>query len=93
MVTHGKLHQIIWEFTDTPNADVQYWEGFVDANGEFVPLGVNKIHVENKKEEYDEEGNLIHKASNDLDQLLDIIRKYEPAESIVYLEAFVKERI
>ena len=44
----GELYQLITEFGETPNADIQYYEGVGDANGKFTILGVNKLHLQDK---------------------------------------------
>ena len=73
MVTKGEIHQLIIEFGETPNADIQYKEGYLDADGNFVPLGINKFHAQDKEEEVDTDGNVTQEASTDFTDLLSVV--------------------
>ena len=44
----GKFYQLIMEFGETPNVDIQYYEGVGDTNGKFTALGVNKLHLQDR---------------------------------------------
>ena len=93
-VTKGKLHQIIMEFGDTPNADIQYHEGYTDEVGNFVSLGVNKAHLQDVKEIKDEEGKITQKASTGFSDFIPILLNLKtPQEIEDKTTAFLKERI
>lgn len=65
-VTTGRyLHTIIATDQTPPNADIQYQEGYMDGEN-FVPLGVNKYHIQDRDAVYDEEEVLITPASTDM---------------------------
>ena len=68
-VSRGRLRQVIIEFTPTPNADIQYDEGYEDL-GEFTSLGVNKIHFQNMPEGRDGKGELVRRATTEFSDLL-----------------------
>ena len=52
----GKLYQLIIEFGETSNADIQYYEGTGDVNGKFIALGVNKLHLQDREAVLNEAG-------------------------------------
>jgi len=91
MVTKGQLHQLIIEFGKTPNADIQYKEGYLDANGNFVPLGVNKLHIQDREEQKDKDGNITQEASSDYSDLRTMMADTTDLESD--LEKFLVERL
>jgi hypothetical protein len=65
-VTHGKFSKMITEAGLTPNADLLYEEGYLNADGEFVSLGINTLHLQDREEQKDEEaGNVTQGASTD----------------------------
>ena len=91
LVSKGKLHQLIIEFGNVPNADIQYYEGYLDTEGNFVSLGVNKIHLQDREEEKDEDGNVIQEASTDFSDLLDLIHSTSNLEEDI--EGFLVEKL
>ena len=52
----GELYQLIIEFGETPNVDIQYYEGVGDTNGKFTALGVNKLHLQDREVVLNEAG-------------------------------------
>ena len=91
MVTKGQLHQLIIEFGETSNADIQYKEGYLDADGSFVSLGVNAFHVQDREEQKDEDGNVIQEASSDYSDLRAMMANTTDLEND--LEKFLVERL
>jgi len=91
MVTKGQIHQLIIEFGETLNADIQYKEGYLDADGNFVSLGVNKLHIQDKEEQKDEDGNITQEASSDYSDLRAMMAGTTDLESD--LEKFLAERL
>jgi len=51
----GELYQLIIEFGETPNVDIQYYEGLEGVDGKFITMGVNKLHFQDR-EAYIKEG-------------------------------------
>lgn len=48
-INKGRLYQVIIDFnTTTPNADVQYQEGYINEQGDFISLGINKVHLQDR---------------------------------------------
>ena len=72
-INKGELYQVIVELGEEPNADIQYKEGYVDADGNFVACGINKIHLQDRQEEKDEEGNITQEASSDFTDFMSIL--------------------
>ena len=72
-INKGELYQVIVELGKEPNADIQYKEGYVDADGNFIVCGVNKIHLQDRQEEKDEEGNIVQKASTDFSDFMSVL--------------------
>jgi len=91
MITKGQVHQLIMEFGETPNADIQYKEGYLDADGNFVSLGVNKLHIQDREEQKDKDGNITQEASSDYSDLRAMIADTTDLESD--LEKFLVERL
>jgi hypothetical protein len=87
-INKGQLYQVIVELGDQPNADIQYKEGYLDADGNFVVCGVNKVHLQDRKEQKDEEGNIIQEASTDFTDFMTILLG---TQSIDELEKNVRE--
>jgi hypothetical protein len=87
-INKGQLYQVIVELEDQPNADIQYKEGYLDADGNFVVCGVNKVHLQDRKEQKDEEGNIIQEASTDFTDFMTILLG---TQSIDELEKNVRE--
>ena len=87
-INKGQLYQIIVEIGDTPNADIQYREGYLDKDGNFVSCGINKVHVVDREEEKDEEGNVVEEASTDFTKFLEVLASTKSSDE---LEGAVKD--
>ena len=87
-IDKGQLHQIIVEIGDIPNADIQYKEGYLDADGNFISCGVNKLHVVDREEEKDEEGNITQEASSDFSEFLEVLANTQSPD---LLEGAIKD--
>jgi len=87
-INKGQLYQIIVEVTGTPNADIQYQEGYLDADGNFVSCGVNKLHVVDKEEEKDKKGNIIQEALSDFTEFLEVLANTQSSD---LLEGAIKD--
>jgi len=72
-INKGELYQVIVELGKEPNADIQYREGYLDSEGNFIVCGVNKIHLQDRQEEKDEEGNIVQKASTDFSDFMTVL--------------------
>jgi len=87
-INKGSLYQVIVELGKEPNADIQYKEGYLDSEGNFVACGINKIHLQDRQEEKDEEGNLTQEASSDFTDFMSILLG---AQSVGELENNVRD--
>jgi hypothetical protein len=81
-INKGDLFQVIVELGQTPNADIQYKEGYLDADGNFVVCGVNKVHLQDRKEQKDEEGNIIQEASTDFTDFMSVLLSVQTADEL-----------
>ena len=54
-INKAKVRKIIIEMSDTPNADIEFDVGYEDSGGEFVSIGVDHIHLEDKDAEIKDE--------------------------------------
>ena len=52
----GELYQLIIEFGEIPNVDIQYYEGVEGIDGKFISLGVNKLHLQDREVVLNEAG-------------------------------------
>jgi len=87
-INKGELYQVIVELGEKPNADIQYKEGYLDADNNFVVCGVNKIHLQDRKELKDEEGNITQEASSDFTDFMGVLLG---AQSVDELETNVRD--
>jgi len=72
-INKGSLYQVIVELGKEPNADIQYKEGYLDSEGNFIVCGVNKVHLQDRQEEKDEEGNITQEASSDFTDFMSVL--------------------
>lgn len=90
-VSKGELYQVIIEFAPTPNADIQYREGYEYPEGEFISLGVNKIHFQDMPEVRDEGGELVTPAITEFSDLM--ARLNATADTEAEAEAILTKRL
>jgi len=51
-INKAKVRKIIIEMSsETPNADIEFDVGYEDSRGEFVSIGVDHVHLEDKDAE------------------------------------------
>jgi hypothetical protein len=81
-INKGDLFQVIVELGDQPNADIQYKEGYLDADGKFIVCGINKIHLQDREEVKDEEGNITQPASTDFSDFMAVLLGAQTADEL-----------
>lgn len=74
-INKGKLHKIIINQNDN-TADIEYQVGYEDG-GVFKSIGVDKLFLQDRIEERDEEDNIIQEASSDY---TDFIQEFSAAK-------------
>ena len=62
-INKGKLHRIIINVDDS-TADIEYQIGY-EEDGNFKSIGVDKLFLQDREEERNEEDNIIQEASTD----------------------------
>lgn len=62
-INKGKLHRIIINVGDN-TADIEYQTGY-EEGGDFKSIGVDKLFLQDREEEQDDEGNITQEASTD----------------------------
>jgi hypothetical protein len=90
-VTHGRYAKMIAESGSTPNADLLYEEGYCNADGEFVSLGTNTLHLQNREEQRDEDGNVTQEASTDYTDFMSYLATNGYSSEV--MEAFLEKKL
>jgi len=71
----------------TANADIEYYEGYENASGEFISCGVNKLHIKNTAEVTDDEGNVTTAAGTEFNDFMILMNESADTEAriVTYL--------
>ena len=63
-INQAKVWKIIIE-PEQANADIEYDVGYLDDKGDFVSIGVDHFHIEDKKQEKDKQGKITQEKKTD----------------------------
>jgi hypothetical protein len=82
-INKAKFKKLIVEkgTSETANADIEYFEGYENADGEFVSCGVNKLHIKNTAEITDGEGNVTTPATTDFNEFMVLMNQAADTEA------------
>jgi hypothetical protein len=74
-ISKAKMTGVIFDInSDIPNADINYAEGYLDAEENFVNCGVNRLHIQDKEAVIDPETQeILEPASTDYTDFMSLL--------------------
>lgn len=95
LINQSKISKIIIE-PEQVNADIDFKIGYLDDGGNFISIGVDHFHIEDRAEQKDEKGKVIEKAKTDYTEFLaEFAKAKDPmklAEDILLTKSIIKTK-